>query len=87
MDTTGILDMDWWRREAPPSWAEVIDSDEPDADSSLRRCTYSGRPLGNKAFVDEMSRRFGRYWTRGRPRKERPAGGGNPTDQYSLFAE
>ncbi len=84
-DRTGILDTDWWLREAPPNWAEIIGSDRPDAALSLRRCTYSGRPFGNEAFVDELSRRFGRYWTRGRPPKRRSAAGGAP-DQYSSTA-
>jgi len=30
----------------------------------------AGRPFGNESFVSEMSQRFGRYWERGRPKKE-----------------
>lgn len=70
-DISGMLDMDWWRCECPENWAETIDGDDPKVVSSLRQCTYSGRPFGSEAFVNEMSVRFGRHWTRGRPRKER----------------
>ena len=70
-DRLGILDMEWWRAEAPPDWEESIDA--PGADAAiLRRCTYAGRPFGDDAFVSEVSRRFGRSWVRGRPAKSQP---------------
>jgi hypothetical protein len=46
-----------------------------------------GRPFGNEDFVSEMAEGFGRYWTRGRPKKKqalaRPAQ--QQTDQFALF--
>jgi hypothetical protein len=46
-----------------------------------------GRPFGNEDFVSEMAERFGRYWTRGRPKKKqalaRPAQ--QQTDHFTLF--
>jgi putative transposase len=85
--TSELLDMSWWRREGPPDWARTIDGDDLEAASVLRRCTYSGRPYGDENFVGEMSRRFGRYWVRGRPPKERSAGAGAAatSNQIPLF--
>jgi hypothetical protein len=46
-----------------------------------------GRPFGNEDFVSEMAEGFGRYWTRGRPKKKqalaRPAQ--QQTDQFTVF--
>ena len=49
--------------------------------------TYAGRPFGNEDFVSEMAERFGRYWTRGRPKKEQPLArpAQQQTDQFTLF--
>ena len=40
-----------------------------------------------KAMLNAMAERFGRYWTRGRPKKEKAAAGSTPkpTDQMKLF--
>jgi putative transposase len=88
VDQTGILYMEWWRREGmgAADWAQVLDQEEREA-SALRRCTYAGRQFGDSSFVHEMSQRFGRYWERGRPKKEpTPAGrAGKPRDQWALF--
>jgi putative transposase len=86
-DTSELLDMSWWRREGPADWARAIEGDDPEAAAGLRRCTYSGRPYGDESFVGEMSRRFGRYWVRGRPPKERSAGAGAAatSNQIPLF--
>ena len=87
-DQTGILDMQWWRREGRGAeWDQVLGAEELEDASALRRCTYAGRPFGNERFVSEMSRRFGRYWERGRPKKEStPADwAGKPEDQWALF--
>ena len=70
VDETGILDMEWWRREGRGAdWDQVLGQEELEATSALRRCTYAGRPFGNESFVSEMSQRFGRYGERGRPKK------------------
>jgi putative transposase len=89
VDATGILGMEWWRREGRGGdWDQVLAQEELNATSALRRCTYAGRPFGNESFVSEMSQRFGRYWERGRPKKA-PAPGkwaGKPRrDQWALF--
>jgi len=69
-DRSGMLDMDWWRREVPRDWERILDAEDPGAASALRTCTYAGRPFGNENFVSEMAERFGRHWIRGRPKKE-----------------
>jgi putative transposase len=87
-DPSGVLDMLWWRHESPAAWAEATGAKDPISGTSLRRCTYSGRPFGDEEFVREVSRCFGRYWTRGRPPKQpgvRLFTG--PGDQFSLFGE
>jgi REP-associated tyrosine transposase len=70
-DTSGILDMDWWRREAPTKWNEALKTQETEQETSLRSCTYSGRPFAEEAFVTAVAEKFGRYWNRGRPRKDK----------------
>src|SRR5580658_8040636 len=49
-DPGGLLDMEWWRREAPLHWREVLNgpSLEADQETELRACTYAGRPDGSK---------------------------------------
>jgi putative transposase len=91
-DRSGILDMEWWLRERPRNWGELLDSEQGDAESSLRSCTYAGRPFGEKSFVGEMAERFGRYWNRGRPKKETTPGNKegereseNSARQFPLF--
>ena len=69
-DPSGILDMEWWKREGPKDWKELVDREEAQTDSVLRACTYAGKPFGEEGFVSEMAERFGRYWNRGRPKKE-----------------
>ena len=86
-DASGILDMDWWRREAPAGWEQALQASERETDDRLRRCTYAGRPFGNDGFVEELSERFGRYWTRGRPRKQKEtAAAGEQRTQLALFS-
>jgi putative transposase len=69
-DLTGILDMEWWKRERPKNWTEMVNHEDAQADAVLRGCTYAGKPFGEEQFVNEMAERFGRYWNRGRPRKK-----------------
>jgi putative transposase len=69
-DRTGLLDMDWWAHEgAGADWAEILNARGPDCREEIERCTYSGKPFGEDAFLTDMSERFGRHWKRGRPRK------------------
>ena len=86
-NTHGLLDMEWWRREGPRDWERILADEKPDTVTALRTCTYSGRPFGTENFVPQMAERFGRYWTRGRPRKEpaRVAAASQPAEQSSLF--
>jgi hypothetical protein len=51
----------------------------------LRACTYAERPFGDEAFVDDMSRRFGRYWNRGRPNRRSRLSFRERSDQFGLF--
>ena len=78
MDGYGILDMQWWQREGRGDWEEHLEMGNPETAATLRTCTYAGHPFGNESFVSEMGDRFGRQWTRGRPRKE-PATKGKKT--------
>src|SRR5262249_2475942 len=73
-DPTSILDMEWWTRELPKDWKELVDREEVQTDSVLRACTYAGKPFGEESIVSEMAERFGRYWNRGRPKKETTPG-------------
>jgi len=41
------------------------------AGMGLRSCTYSGRPFAEESFVTAIAEKFGRYWNRGRPRKDK----------------
>ncbi len=85
-DEAGILDMAWWEREGLASqWEAVLHLEDENAASSLRRCTYAGRPFGSESFLREMSELFGRYWTRGRPKKEKAPRSAVPAGQFSLF--
>jgi REP-associated tyrosine transposase len=88
-DETGLLDLAWWRREAPPHWSEILRAGEvEETTATLRRCTYAGRPFGDESFVKEMGERFGRQWTRGRPKKTRKAiaaSADEAADQFALF--
>ena len=84
----GMLGMEWWRHEPAADWEQVLNAEALESDSPAGRgCTYAGRPFGNEDFVSEMAEGFGRYWTRGRPKKNqalaRPAQ--QETDQFTLF--
>jgi putative transposase len=71
-DDRRLLDMAWWGREGPRrsgEWAEMLNAGPVGHPEELVRCTYAGRPFGTEAFVERMSARFGRCWTRGRPPK------------------
>jgi putative transposase len=86
-DTTGLLDMEWWRKEAPKNWEEILAVEQPETAQQLRQCTYSGRPFGTESFVIEIGKKIGRTWVRGRPKKKDKATlpAFNPADQFNLF--
>ena len=53
-DPSGLLDMEWWRREAPPEWYQILNHQSPpESDSALRACTYAGRLFGDDSFLRE----------------------------------
>jgi hypothetical protein len=60
-----------------------------EAAASLRRCTYAGRPYGSEDFVNNLSRRFGRHWKRGRPKADSASvvARAGEDAQFNLFAE
>jgi len=83
-----MLDMEWWRRGPAADWEQVLNAESLESDSPAGRgCTYAGRPFGNEDFVSGMAERFGRYWSRGGPKKKQalahPAQ--QQTDQFTLF--
>jgi putative transposase len=91
-DQSRILDLDWWRREGPKNWKDLLEDSQEQQDANLRSCTYAGKPFGEESFVSEMAERFGRYWNRGRPKKKNvPAGEESETKsavgdpQFPLF--
>ncbi len=88
-DPTGLVDLKWWRREYDGlDWAQTLGGPDSEQVGLLRRCTYAGRPFGDEQFVEAISERFGRRWTRGRPRKEGvTAPTAKVTSQLVLFAE
>ncbi len=72
-DEHGLLDLGWWKREAPPDWEAFLREQDDEVVERLRACTYAGRPFGDEEFVKEVGKRFGRTWVRGRPGKKKPA--------------
>ena len=65
-DRRRVLDLDFWRRAGGvDTWQEMFRADDMvDRVTELRKCTYSGRPFGDEAFVTSMEERFGRKWRR-----------------------
>jgi putative transposase len=88
VDSGGLLDLGWWREKGRGAdWATALEDENPESTAALRNCTYSGRPYGSESLVREMAERFGRCWTRGRPKKDqaREAVIGEPAVQVALF--
>lgn len=79
-DNSDLLDMEWWQRAAPANWDQILSAAEPEPLSSLRECTYSGRPFGNDEFMTEMEKQFSRHWT---PQAKEQQ---DPEDQLGLFS-
>lgn len=85
-DEWAILDMEWWDREHPVDWEQMLNMASPESDAMLRRCTHSGRPFGDERFVKEIGERFGRHWTTGQDNTERAlVSNQRDTDQFTLF--
>ena len=86
-DEDALLDMAWWKREAPDNRAARLEAEDAETLAALRNCTYAGRPFADEKLVTEWGERFGRKWNRGRPRKERQPKTQQvaSTDQLDLF--
>lgn len=65
-DRSQILDMEFWGQAGGAQrWSELHDlSSSTEQMRALRKCTYSGRPFGDEAFVAGMEDRFQRKWIR-----------------------
>ena len=65
-DRSGVLDLGFWQRAGgAATWAELLSGhSSADQITALRKCTYSGRPLGEEQFVSAMEERFPRKWRR-----------------------
>ena len=84
IDQFGILDMDWWRKEAPRNWDQLLIEQTEETESALRACTYAGRPFGTEELVVQLGEKFGRKWKRGRP-SSKPAPKDSDKNQIALF--
>jgi putative transposase len=90
-DEDGLIDMGWWKTNAAVAeWAQFLSGEDAVATAELRASTHAGRPFGDEVFVTEIGTRFGRAWTRGRPRKDGAAKTETPEAkpgkvQFSLF--
>ncbi len=83
-DARGLLDADW-RRAAGVDAEWIGGVGEAAGDADLEKCTYAGRPCGDVDFVTGVGERFGRRWSRGRPKKQRDEGGGSASRSGNLF--
>ena len=65
-DGSRILDLDFWEKAGGvETWRELHSKEIPEEQAlELRKCTYSGRPFGEPAFVAEIEERFQRKWRR-----------------------
>lgn len=74
-DSTGLLDMEAWRKLSTPSqWRTLLVQPEDEAvGARLRLCLSTGRPLATEATLTRLERRLGRRLRAlpvGRPRKQ-----------------
>jgi putative transposase len=74
-DDDPVLDAGWrdtlggWDDDA---WRQLLRDGDVEFSDTLRRSTHTGAPLGDRGFVEELERRWGRrlrVGSRGRPRK------------------
>ncbi len=85
-DPARLLDLEWWRASGfKPDWHDHLRNAAPDVE--LEQCTYAGRPMGDTDFVIRAGRRFGRQWTRGRPKNKGTSPGLADEAQGSLFID
>jgi putative transposase len=65
-DRARVLDREFWRRAGGvDTWREIHGAAEDGlATRLLQRCTYSGRPFGGEAFLEQIEVAVGRKWRR-----------------------
>ena len=63
-DRYSLLDKELWAEQGgAEGWSELLATPEEALEMRLlRRCTYAGRPFGEKEFVALFEQRFGRVW-------------------------
>jgi len=74
VDPDECLEMSWWGKNwSAAAWREFLAQRETEAElRAIRRCTYTGQPLGPPEFTREMEERTQRRLRphpRGRPKK------------------
>ncbi len=86
-DPRGVVDMEWWARErGDEDWRAILEQEEGERSTRLRRCTYAGHPFGDQQFEQGLAEEFGRHWVRGRPKKAaNAAAGAESSRQLPLF--
>ena len=65
-DKSDLLDLAFWERSGgAETWREMHASADQLAQTHLLwRCTYAGRPFGDKSFVASLEDHFLRKWRR-----------------------
>ena len=73
-DRSGILDLRFYEQAGGQQrWRQVhAEAGSEERVLQLRRCTYSGRPYGEEAFVAAMEEQFRRRWRRFKKGPETP---------------
>jgi len=71
------LDLELWeRRWSSASWREYLEAEETESERlSIRRCTHTGRPLGNAEFIQSLEDAV--------KRRLAPSKGGRPKTRVS----
>ena len=80
VDRSGLLDLQWWRREwNPAAWRKEIRTAQEESNvNQLRSHTRTGRPLASDRFIARVEARLGRRLRPnpiGRPKKKATKGG------------
>lgn len=75
-DRYRLLDLDFWEAHGGVAgWAELLGTRQELLDLQLlRRCTYAGRPFGEKEYVAKFEEAYGRVWRVWGFEKEREMG-------------
>lgn len=68
-----LIDWEYWeKRGGAAAWKEYVGQVQDVREAvQVRRCTYSGSPLGSTEFIAQMEAEFERQWRReGRPKRK-----------------